>query len=248
MLRRLLLCVPFSVTCESHEPLSGKALYDALYAVGYGSEGSMVHYLPILKEIKKLNGVHSVLDVGCSHGGGVEALWEMGIRASGVDISSNAVKMAQRRHGDNDLCVDKCWQSASATSLPFVNSTFDAIISTDVLEHLDPTESDMAVSELVRVTRMWLVLKIANRHEGSRMDRIKAPVGKHQSDTFSKVIRKQHGRDLPANLHTLVQSSDWWITKFEAAGFELFHTVKLAPWACCGFVLHRKAREQTRLQ
>ena len=240
MLRLLLLGMPFLVTCEALGPLSGKELYEALYAVGYGSEGSMLHYQPMLEEVKKLKHVHSVLDVGCSHGGGVEALWKMGIRASGIDISSNAIDMAHVRHGDNALCVEKCWQVAPATSLPFANFTFDAIISTDVLEHLDPTEVEQAVSELSRVTRTWLVLKIANRHEGSRMDRIKAPIGKMPSDTFAKIIREKHKRDLPENLHNVVQNSEWWISKFEAAGFELFHKVRLARWACCGFVLRKK--------
>ena len=37
-----------------------------------------------------------VLDVGCSHGLGVQKLWDLGFRASGVDIAQSAVDIATR--------------------------------------------------------------------------------------------------------------------------------------------------------
>ncbi len=222
------------------DTLKGAELYQALYQVGYGSEGTMVHYYPILREIDAFGAkASSVLDVGCSHGGGVKALWNSGKIASGVDISSSAVDMARSRHGDHpDMCVSKCWQPASATSLPFQDSSFDAIMSTDVLEHLEPFDVDTAVREFVRVARSWLFLKISNRGESSRMNRIKAPVGRNANDTFSNVIRRKYNRDLPPQLHTTVRDGNWWISKFKSYGFYLHHHIKLPNWACCGFVLH----------
>ena len=207
----------------------------------HGSEGIMIHYDPIIAEVIKINRkgkrINSILDIGCSHGGGVKAFWNMGIKASGVDISYRAVEMARERQGNHsDMCVDKCWQSASATTLPFSNSSFDALVSTDVLEHLEPDEVSTAVNELARVARTWMFLKISNRGESSRMDRIKAPFGK---DTFAKVVRERYNRDLPPQLHTTVHDAAWWISKFQAVGFFKHHTINLAYWACCGFVLRR---------
>ena len=225
----------------SDTSLKGAALYEALYHVGYGSEGSMLHYDPVLAELKKISsrgrGIHAVLDVGCSHGGGVKALWNAGMVASGVDISKYAVDMARSRHGDDPKkCVDRCWQPASATALPFANNRFDAIISTDVLEHLEPFEVDIATSELTRVARTWLLLKISNRGESMSMHRLKAPFA---NATFANAVKQRHDRDLPPQLHTTVHGADWWIEKFKKAGFEHHHSMSLPPWACCGFVLRR---------
>jgi SAM-dependent methyltransferase len=87
--------------------IKGSELYEALYKAGYGSEGTMVHYHPILSEVKAVGAkVKSILDIGCSHGGGVKALWDSGKIASGVDISSSAVDMARSRHGDHpEMCI-----------------------------------------------------------------------------------------------------------------------------------------------
>ena len=122
-------------TVDHTNALKGAELYEALYKAGYGSEGTMLHYHSVLAEVKSAiasNGhVKSVLDVGCSHGGGVKALWDLGITASGVDISPTAIALARKRHGDRPgKCIGTCWQAASAISLPFANSSFDAIMST----------------------------------------------------------------------------------------------------------------------
>ena len=221
------------------EPLKGAELYETIYRLGYSSEGLMVHYNPILAEIKRMTGrganVHSVLDVGCSHGGGVRALWNMGLNASGVDVSTTAVNMARERQGDNpQSCVGECWQQAPATSLPFADFSFDAIVSTDVLEHLEPPDVDDAVAELARVARKWMVLKISNRAEHNRMQTAKAPFA---NGTFAKEVRHRFQRDLPPQLHASIHGADWWIAKFKAVGFDHHRTISVPSWACCAFVL-----------
>ena len=159
----------------------------------------------------------------------------MGLNASGVDISTTAVNMARKRHGDNPrLCVGTCWQQAAATALPFADSSFDAIMSTDVLEHLDPPDVDNAVAELARVARKWMLLKVSNRLESNRMQAIQAPFGK---GTFAREAQRQFHRDLPPQLHASVHDADWWISKFKAVGFEHHRTIRVPPWACCAFVL-----------
>jgi SAM-dependent methyltransferase len=227
-----------------NEPLKGAELYETIYRLGYSSEGLMLHYNPILSELKRMvgrsEGAHSVLDIGCSHGGGVKALWKMGLNASGVDVSTTAVTMARERHGDNpQSCVGTCWQQATATALPFPDSSFDAIMSTDVLEHLEPPDVNIAVGELARVAQTWLLLKISNRPEYTRMQTAKAPFG---NDTFAKEARRQFHRDLPPQLHASVHDADWWIAKFKAVGFVHHRTIQVPSWACCAFVLKNALR------
>lgn len=231
------------------KPLRGAELYEAIYRLGCSSEGLMVHYNPILAELKRMagrgEGAHSVLDVGCSHGGGVKALWNMGLNASGVYVSTTAVDMARERQGDNpQSCVGTCWQQASVTALPFADLSFDAIISTDVLEHLDPPDVDTAVAELARVARKWMLLKISNRVESNRMQAIRAPFG---NGTFAKEARRQFRRDLPPQLHASVHDADWWIAKFKAVGFVHHRAIHVPSWACCAFVLRKAPRGAVRV-
>jgi len=226
------------------EPLKGAELYETIYRLGYSSEGLMIHYYPILAELKRMRNrgevVKSVLDIGCSHGGGVKELWDMGLYASGVDLSTTAVNMARERHGHNPKsCVGKCWQQAAATSLPFNDMSFDAIMSTDVLEHLDPPDVDNAVAELARVARKWMLLKVSNRPEYTRMQTAKAPFG---NGTFANEARRQFHRDLPPQLHASVHDADWWIARFKAVGFEHHRTIHVPSWACCAFVLRNALR------
>ena len=236
--------------------LKGEALYEALYRAGYGSEGLMVHYKPMLAEIRKLKTqqqqqqqqlqLRSVLDVGCSHGGGVNALWKMGLNASGVDISQTAVDMARRSYGEDPRrCIGSCWQQAPVTRLPFANDSFDAILSTDVLEHLEPWEVNRAVRELTRVARNWLFLKISNRAETIRMNSTIAPIapiaprGVGARDTFAAAVRKRTGHELPPQLHTTIQPVRWWVDRFATTPFRQHHRVGLESWACCGVVLYK---------
>ena len=226
------------------EPLKGAELYETIYRLGYSSEGLMVHYQPILTEVKRIVGLggdlHSVLDVGCSHGGGVKALWNMGLKASGVDVSTTAVNMARERQGDDpQFCVRTCWQQAPATALPFADASFDALISTDVLEHLGPPEVDTAVAELARVARKWMLLKISNRAESNRMQSVRAPFA---SGTFAKEVRQRYKRELPPQLHASIHGAAWWIAKFEHVGFVHNRTIRVPSWACCAFVLRRGTR------
>ena len=218
-------------------------LYEALYRLGYGSDGLMVHYAPVLKTVAPLvaeGAVRTVLDVGSSHGGGVSALWTMGARASGVDVSPTAVAMARDRHGDNaSQCVEPCWSAAPATALPFADGAFDALMSTDVLEHLQEEDVEAAVRELARVTRAWMFLKISNRHESVRMNRTRTAFSNETClrCTYTEAARVRFGVDVPKHLHAAVHPERWWVQRFARAGFVHNATIPVPGWACCAFVL-----------
>ena len=221
-------------------------LYDSLYKLGYQSDGIMTHYSPVLKSLRALVAsdltVKRVLDVGSSHGGGVKAMWTMGLLASGVDVAPTAIALAESRHGANpSQCVPPCWTATPATRLPFADRAFDALISTDVLEHLEEVDVEQAVAELARVTRAWMLLKISNRHEFANPQSTRAPLGTRNHSTFAAAAKWRFNLSVPRHLHTAVHGQAWWVARFNRAGFRLNATIPVPGWACCAFTMKRDA-------
>ncbi len=72
------------------------------------------------------------------------ALWETGVGANGVDVSDNAIALANRtrlKDGAPGQCpYQPCIHQASASALPFPDRSFDAAMSTDVLEHVEAAD------------------------------------------------------------------------------------------------------------
>lgn len=85
-----------------------------------------------------------VLDVGCARGYMVYAFKELGVEAFGVDISRFAIEHAHYTIRPNLSVVD-----VDSHPLPFSNSTFDLIVSTECMEHLNYPRN--VISEMGRV-------------------------------------------------------------------------------------------------
>ena len=144
--------------------------------------------------------VTSVLDVGCSHGLGVSALWTRGIIANGVDIAPTAVEMANKHRVQHRNCGSfPCFQAASALALPFPDKSFDAIISTDVLEHLDYDDILTAFKNFVRVAKRYMVIQIATSTE-------------RVTEFLERMHRDKKYRQI-SHLHTTVLPLDFWASK-----------------------------------
>jgi SAM-dependent methyltransferase len=138
------------------------------------------------------------------------------------------LKLGRRR------CVEPCFSAAPATAIPFLDHSFDAVFSSDVLEHLPAEEVDAAVGELTRVARQFLFLKISNRKDqkGPDLPRL-----------------AQAGEAVPDTLHLTVRPQEFWLERFLRAGFILHHTLEDSagfgwlrknPHMCCSFVLRRR--------
>lgn len=84
-----------------------------------------------------------VLDAGCGTGGTFAALTDRW-RVMGVDVSPAAVGLARRRGMELATVGD-------VQTLPIADSTFDAVVNCDVVEHLARDVQGMA--ELLRVTK-----------------------------------------------------------------------------------------------
>ncbi len=87
----------------------------------------------------------SVLDLGC--GAGMLALLKRkGVTLTGIDLSSECAQAAKRNGYDITL-------SAELSNLPVADSSFDYVVSLDVLGHVDFEEKDAVLSEVKRVLR-----------------------------------------------------------------------------------------------
>lgn len=80
-----------------------------------------------------------VLDAGCACGLLVEALWDRGVEAYGVDISSYAI--AQARRDIRPYCT------VASLAAP-LDGRFDLVVCIEVLEHLEPADAEAALANL----------------------------------------------------------------------------------------------------
>ena len=191
-----------------------KDLYNSLYEGGYHKSQDTTHAREIVQYYSQMESIKSVLDVGCSTGRGVQLLWGVGKAASGVDIADLAIKNAYKwrcRHTDGtspcDVArcgADRCFQVGSATDLPVQSKTFDAIMSTDVLEHILKSDVPVLVKELTRVARQIVTVKVASMHDLALYN--------HGGKTQNGELRGSHG---VKNLHVTTEKLKWWVQQFE---------------------------------
>ncbi len=101
------------------------------------------------EEIKKLNFKQKakVLDAGCGPGILINQLKALyGIIGYGADISSLAIKRAKQT-GDKNIK----YNVTKLEKIPYKNNFFDAVISFDVLEHVENKEKTL--EEIIRVLK-----------------------------------------------------------------------------------------------
>jgi ubiquinone/menaquinone biosynthesis C-methylase UbiE len=176
-----------------------KKLYNILYKEGY--------HIDILTNIgsKFVNHLvdsyqfDSILDVGCSQGLAVQQYQISGKDAYGIDISKIGVDKAK------ELGINNC-KVASILNIPFDDNNFDAVSSSDVLEHLEESDVEKAINEICRVSKKYLFLKIASKKEGNRK--------------WIAIIKEKYAEEFPGldNLHLSVHNHTYWIEQIEKAG------------------------------
>ncbi|HIM22046.1 MAG TPA: class I SAM-dependent methyltransferase, partial [Gammaproteobacteria bacterium] len=105
-----------------------------------------------------------VLDIGCGEGRHSIGLYvNREINAVGMDLSLEDMQTARSRIKDfsiSDTNESSCFFGAgSIQHLPFKDNLYDAVICSEVLEHLESLDS--AVSEIVRVLKPGGVLAVS---------------------------------------------------------------------------------------
>ena len=129
-------------------------LYSKLYAEGYppGPTGMLWEFLKA--RIPDMKGLR-ILDAGCGPGVMVKRFMSVGCRVAGMDVATEAV----RQWGGPEII------QGSLTRLPYADNAFDLVWCCDVLEHLEPAEVPVALSEMARVAPR-LIASICTRESG----------------------------------------------------------------------------------
>ena len=131
------------------EPSAGAALYDAFYyqhccGMAYvRNEAWLREFGRIADHILNEIGPATVLDAGCAMGFLVETLRARGVEAYGIDISDYAIQQVIEEI--KPYCV------VGSVLNPFPRR-YDLIVCIEVLEHLPPTECDVAIANFCQST------------------------------------------------------------------------------------------------
>jgi ubiquinone/menaquinone biosynthesis C-methylase UbiE len=136
-----------------------KKLYggEVLRMTPFHFRSSRLFYL--LKALKDVKG--KVLDVGCGQGDVSEAVkhYYPDLSLTGVDISRGAIYNAKKRVKGVKFVV------SDVQNLSFPDSSFDAVICLDVIEHVDRPQK--ALFEIARVLKKGGLLQIFLPTEGN---------------------------------------------------------------------------------
>jgi SAM-dependent methyltransferase len=100
-------------------------------------------------------GIKSVLDVGCGAGIVSQVLKKRFDRVISVDFSFNALKHVKTAQIP---CVQ-----GNACSLPFGEGSFDAVIATELVEHLSEPERHQALEEMGRISQRFILITVPYR-------------------------------------------------------------------------------------
>jgi len=95
----------------------------------------------------------SVLDVGCGTGRLVYWLRFLGIDAFGIEISKDALELADKK-------IRPFLKSGDITKIPYAENNFDLVLTYDVLEHIERSKIKKAISETIRVSKRYIFHKI----------------------------------------------------------------------------------------
>lgn len=131
---------------------------DSASKISYGwkhaePEYSVQYTVSPLINILRNHNVESVLDLGCGNGGLTAELADNGFKTVGCDRDAQGIQIAQQQHRNLDF------YEATFQELPGrFNRKFDAVISTEVIEHLyNPAEMLRCAHQMLKADGVLVV-------------------------------------------------------------------------------------------
>ena len=91
----------------------------------------------------------NIIDIGCGVGAYTQKIYQKGYNVFGLDVETERIEKAKKIEEANQNTNILEYMSAVGEFLPFKNSTIDAIILNEVIEHVD--NEVKVVSEIERV-------------------------------------------------------------------------------------------------
>ncbi len=151
-----------SLITDEHRRIArefGHEYFDGSRLQGYGG----YHYHPRFwggvvqrfKDYYKLSWNSKVLDVGCAKGFMLYDLRRLipGLTVTGIDVSRYAIEYAIPS-------VSPFLQVENAGDLPYEDDSFDLVISLDTIHNLDRRGCEMALREIMRVTKKDAFIRV----------------------------------------------------------------------------------------
>lgn len=102
----------------------------------------------VLSQVNRENlPVESVLDIGCSHGSGLNALTGKAHNLTGIDMDKEALHKAEANYPHIKFIHQ------DANTLPFDSNSFDIVILSEVIEHVGDENKQLVIDEAHRVLK-----------------------------------------------------------------------------------------------
>lgn len=182
---------------------------------GWGIDCQLPQYK--IQELLPLIEGKKILDIGCGSGEFVDILSKKKFISTGIDITPEFIKHAQKKFQGNFLIAD-------ASKLPFKNKEFDTVFIRNVLEHIK--NDKQALKEAVRVGKKIIIIVPQKTPD----------ILKNRGLIFSHYQDKSHLRNYtPITLKKLILNSNGKLIKIipleklpnKSIFFELFQAPKI---------------------
>jgi SAM-dependent methyltransferase len=173
------------------------------------------------------NDARSILDVGC--GNGLFANMEKKGRLKiGIDLSMTALEFL------NAPAIQ-----ADAAAIPFQDSSFDASLSMEMMEHLPESIYSKVLKELKRVSRRYILISVPY-NENLQYNLVTCPVCRHKFHPYG------HLRQFKVDDVKSLFSEQFELVQYEAV-IPVRREVLPYIWNLFREYLHRKGRNFPRL-
>lgn len=147
-------------TSAEHDLLSRNGAYHSTNHHKYTVDNRLYQwhlrqFLECLHEMLADTHPRTVLDAGCGEGFVTDFVKRQNtdLRITGVDLSEKAIRYARERFGEQaHFCTGDLYD------LPFPDDSFDTVLCSEVLEHLEAP--GQAAAELRRVARNYVVITV----------------------------------------------------------------------------------------